>query len=317
MKKILILPYFGKFPNYFPLYLVSCGWNKNFEWLIITDDHTRYDYPENVRVVYRTFEGLQGLIQDKFDFRISLEHPQKLCDYRPAFGYIFQDYIQGYDFWGHCDPDCIWGNLDEYITSEMLVKYDKLFTHGHLTLYRNTSENNLRFTLPCRGENEYYKKVFSHPGGFIFDEQYIKGINNIFEDNHFPMSIQNVVADADPYHTNFRLAIYNYENKSYMLEKSRRQVFIWDRGVVKRLYMSGRNIAEQNFAYIHLQKRRMMMFESEGRTSFLITPKAFRPFPTGMPERDVLGYYHRYLVNSQYFKVKYGFLKVRLRKLIN
>ena len=33
-------------------------------------------------------------IQSKFDFKISLEEPYKLCDYKPAYGYIFEEFIR-------------------------------------------------------------------------------------------------------------------------------------------------------------------------------------------------------------------------------
>ena len=58
---VIILPYFGKFNNYFPLFLRSCAYNKDFDWLIFTDDKTKYDYPENVFVNYVTFEKMQKM----------------------------------------------------------------------------------------------------------------------------------------------------------------------------------------------------------------------------------------------------------------
>ena len=52
MKKncIFIIPYFGKFNNYFQLFLNSCSTNENYNWLILTDDDGKYDYPKNVEV---------------------------------------------------------------------------------------------------------------------------------------------------------------------------------------------------------------------------------------------------------------------------
>lgn len=82
-------------------------------------------YPDNVKVVKKAFEDIKDLIQSKFDFEISLKYPRKLCDYRPAFGYILQDYITEYDFWGHVDPDCIWGDLNKYVTWELLCEFVK------------------------------------------------------------------------------------------------------------------------------------------------------------------------------------------------
>lgn len=54
-----IIPYFGTFPNYMQLFLNSCATNKSFQWTIITDNYTVYNYPNNVKIVYTTFEELK------------------------------------------------------------------------------------------------------------------------------------------------------------------------------------------------------------------------------------------------------------------
>ena len=53
MKKVAyVIPYFGKFPKGFDLFLMSCRNNPTIDWLIFTDDHTSYEYPSNVKVYY-------------------------------------------------------------------------------------------------------------------------------------------------------------------------------------------------------------------------------------------------------------------------
>lgn len=53
MKSIVyIVLYFGKFPSIFPLWLNSCRNNPTIDWLIFTDDHSCFNYPQNVRVEY-------------------------------------------------------------------------------------------------------------------------------------------------------------------------------------------------------------------------------------------------------------------------
>ncbi|MGZ1250167.1 DUF6625 family protein [Lactobacillus delbrueckii subsp. bulgaricus] len=57
MKKVaFIVPYFGKLPNYFQLFLNSCRLNKNFKWIIVTDDKTSYSWPQNVQKIDMSFE---------------------------------------------------------------------------------------------------------------------------------------------------------------------------------------------------------------------------------------------------------------------
>ena len=137
----LILPYYGKFPNYFPLWLKSAGANPDFTFMIFTDiDMSGYDIPKNVQVHYLTFEGVKKLIAPHLDFDFVCGTPYKLCDYRPIFGLIFVDYLAGYDFWGFCDSDVIFGDLGKYITDDILDRYGKLFCKGHLQLLRNTED---------------------------------------------------------------------------------------------------------------------------------------------------------------------------------
>lgn len=38
-KCAFVLPYYGKFGNYFQLFLNSCATNTDYDWLIFTDDH--------------------------------------------------------------------------------------------------------------------------------------------------------------------------------------------------------------------------------------------------------------------------------------
>lgn len=112
----LVVLYFGKLPNYFELWLESCKYNETINFLLFTDDKTEYDYPDNVTVIYTSFENIKSQIQSKFDFKISLERPYKLCDYRPAYGYIFNEYLKEYDFWGHCDLDVIFRKSKKIFT---------------------------------------------------------------------------------------------------------------------------------------------------------------------------------------------------------
>ena len=71
MRVAIVIPYFGKFPNYFPFFLKSCSYNPEFDWLIFTDNEISenpYFIPENVHVRQITFEKLKLIIQNKFDF---------------------------------------------------------------------------------------------------------------------------------------------------------------------------------------------------------------------------------------------------------
>ena len=61
-----------------------------------------------------------------------------MCDYKVAYGEMFQDYIKEYDFWGHCDMDMIFG--EENFINEIIWNYksggtcDRRFARKHDTL---------------------------------------------------------------------------------------------------------------------------------------------------------------------------------------
>lgn len=110
MKSIaFVVPWAGHLPPYFQLWLESCRWNSSIDFLLFTDDQTNYNYPNNVKVHYMSFEQMKELFQKQYDFPLSINVPYKFCDFKPAYGEIFSDYLKGYDYWGHCDVDLIWG----------------------------------------------------------------------------------------------------------------------------------------------------------------------------------------------------------------
>ncbi len=65
-----IIPYFGKLPEMFDLWLKSCALNPTIDWLLFTNDKTEHQYPNNVKVTYMTFTELVSKIQSKFPFKI-------------------------------------------------------------------------------------------------------------------------------------------------------------------------------------------------------------------------------------------------------
>src|SRR5918997_1040102 len=134
----LVVPHFGQRPAYFPLVVRSMAANPDVSWILLTEQPVA-DPPPNVTGQLCTFEDLARRIQSSFDFQISLERPYKLCDFRPAFGEIFADELAGYDFWGHCDLDVVFGRIREHLPTEAF-EADKILIQGNFALYRNTDE---------------------------------------------------------------------------------------------------------------------------------------------------------------------------------
>lgn len=73
------------------------------------------------------------------------EHAYKLCDLRPFYGFIHQDILEQYDFWGYGDNDLIYGNLKVLTNDNMLNLYDVITTMseriaGHFAIFRNNEK---------------------------------------------------------------------------------------------------------------------------------------------------------------------------------
>lgn len=256
MKKCaIILPYFGKFNNYFPLFLRSCAYNPAFDWLIFTDDKSEYEYPENVHVHYITFEDMQKLIQSKFKFEVSLEHPYKLCDYKATYGLVFKEYIEKYDFWGFCDCDLIFGDLSQFITDEILNEYDRVFSLGHFSLFKNDNQINSICLDDYNGE-KYAPKVLGSNNVFGFDEMVM---NSLLEQRGMKIYSVDLSANLSVYYHKFRLVKRDYSIKRYIIEDYIPAIYLWDRGKVIRFFISDDDgtLTKNEFVYIHLQQRNM------------------------------------------------------------
>lgn len=285
MKRVcFIIPYFGKLPNYFRFFLKSCRCNPDYNWLVFTDDDTCYDYPENVSKIMMTFDQLKERISGKFDFPIVLEKPYKLCDYKPAYGYIFEDYLKDFKFWGHCDIDTLMGNLSHFLTDEFMESYDKIFCLGHMTIYHNTIENNRLFMMSVDGCS-YYQRAFTTDSIVTFDEEWRDGynINRIFKKYKKNVFTGDLSLNFSIFHTQFRKITFvgfktDNDGHGYQLEKKKRNLCVWDNGHIYRYYLLNGILQKEEFLYVHLQKRKMHFEESIlDCDHFKIVPNHFLP----------------------------------------
>lgn len=246
MDRILfIVPYYGKWPVFFREWAYTAGYleKQNIDFLLVTDLEVEFELASNIHIEKMSFEELKKKIQACFDFKISLESPYKLCDYRPSYGLIFQDEIEGYSFWGHCDVDMFWGNVRKFITDDILEKYDKIQYMGHFVLYRNCKQMNELF---CKDGGIYdYRHVYSSPLSFSFDEH--PGMMQIVMKHKISNYIENNQADISPRYT--RMYISRFDNYKH-------QILYWHDGSVYRKYMDDNdNIGTDEFMYAHFQRK--------------------------------------------------------------
>lgn len=278
MKKrfAFILPYIGKLPDWFQLWLNSCARNPIADWLLFTDDHSSLEYPENVKVHYCSFEDLKVLFQKPFPFTINLEHPYRFCDFKPAYGEIFRDYLSDYEFWGYCDPDLIWGDLAKWLSSSTLDKYDMISHWGHCCLFRNKPSVNILYTKRIEGV-PYYRDIYSGNRKIAFDE--VAGMDVFVREEgirEFPLPFLDLKPAVESFGFTRTYAAYPYLFEII----SRMLIGVNKLGV--RVYGIGDNmqIVSKEFAYVHLQKRKMEVKIDMSADEYLIVPNKFIPVQT-------------------------------------
>ena len=143
MKKVaFIIPYFGTLPDYFREWKYTASFLvESVDFIVFTDDANNEmlkNVSSNIIIKTMTFEMFKEIVQGKFDFSIKIPNPYKICDYRPAYGFIFDEILNPYEFWGNCDFDQIWGNFRRFINSELLESYEKILNLGHFSLHKNS-----------------------------------------------------------------------------------------------------------------------------------------------------------------------------------
>lgn len=254
----LIVPYFGKFPNYFDMWLYSCGQNKDISFLLISNNDRPEKLPENFIYIKEEFYETVRRFQNCYDFPICLDSPYKFCDFRPAYGEVFSKELEGYDFWGFVDVDLILGNVRKCLTDEILDSYDKFYVHGHLTVFRNTRELNLLY------RNMDYRKVFSHSYPFHFDEG--GGISEYYSKYGLKQYFNVDMADILPFR-------YRFSNTSEDIGRFP-QIYRYHDGKVICIYEEKGELKEREYIYMHLQKRPM---ERNNRSieSYYVIPNEF------------------------------------------
>lgn len=151
---IIIIPYFGQWPFWMPFFIESCRANCDINWLLVGDCAVLKDLPDNVEQRTVDFASYCELISERLGINFKPSNPYKLCDLKPALGFIHAADVVSYDFWGFSDLDLIYGDIRAYFSDERLRRFKVLSTHerrisGHFCLLRNESElNNLFWKIP-------------------------------------------------------------------------------------------------------------------------------------------------------------------------
>jgi hypothetical protein len=167
---VLLICWKGKWPWYFRFFVHSVKYNPTIDFIIFTDEIIEIELPENIKIVNYSLDDIGLIASEKLGFIVSLPNAYKLCDFKPAYGYIFNEHIKGYDFWGHCDIDLIFGDIRNFMNNKLLRKNEVIssrhdYVAGTFTLYKNTAKVNSLFKL-----SKDYKMVLTNGEHYCFDE---------------------------------------------------------------------------------------------------------------------------------------------------
>ena len=140
---IILIPYFGQWPEWINLFVESCKWNPDVRWSFYTDCGQPENSAENVDYVHLGFDDYKALARERLDIKFDPPDPYKLCDLRPCLGQILKREIAGYRFFGYGDIDVIYGNIRRFYTDEVLAQSNAISAHperlsGHFLVLRNT-----------------------------------------------------------------------------------------------------------------------------------------------------------------------------------
>ena len=261
-KIAIICPYFGKLPLNVKYTLESMKRNTFIDWIIFTDDNiSNYSFT-NIKFIKYSFKEIEKLIYNKVGTVI--KNVYKLCDYKIVYGKIFEDYLKGYEFWGYCDLDMVFGDLDAYLNkNNLLSQYDKIFDLGHFSIIRNDEYLNKLYM-----HYNNYKKILNSEYIYVLDESYPNhlSINEIMENENFNLyRNRECFSDIKIRYRNF----YTLEN-----EKSKYTYFYFNKGKLYKKSLT--EDFQKEILYVHFQKRNFEEYQiEENFDSFYITPKGF------------------------------------------
>lgn len=277
MKKIIIIiPYFGEFPEYFKLWLKSVEYNKTIDFLLITDNNLK-EVPSNVKIIKMSFEDIKNKIQGNFKFKIVLRNPYELCKFKPAYGEIFSEHIIEYDFWGYCDMDLIFGNLRNFFTDKILEENEKILSHGHLCLFKNEKKLIELYKIK-RKDCYFYKDVYSSKITWNNFDEYPYGVSRIAKMENIKVYEKDIFADLDSFYYTFR-KIFSYYKDRDDDDPNLIQYFSWIDGKLINYIIEDKKIYSDEIAYVHFQKRKMnCKYIGEITNNFDIFPNIFLPF---------------------------------------
>lgn len=156
LKKLLICPYFGPFPEWMDLFIA---------------DFMRTMQPQGYSILIDTdLPAFKERVKEKLGIDCPIVRGTgKSWDYRCALGLLYEEELKGYDYWGTADFDVAFGYISKFLPDAELEKLDVFSSHneyvcGFFSLYKNSQEvNNLFMQYPEWKD----MMIYPEPNGWV------------------------------------------------------------------------------------------------------------------------------------------------------
>ena len=279
----IFMTWFGPLPDYFPYWLRSAEMNSSIDFICICDQLIESN-AENIKVIRTDMQTEIRHYEKILQRKIRITAPYKFCDCRAFFGILYSELLNGYDFWGYCDIDLVFGDIRKFVTDEVLSCNDRIYEFGHLSLYRNDEKTLQLYQLD--GSIYTMDEVFESSAKVTYEEFY--GINRICRKNKIPWYTNRDFVD-------FSVLYPRHMEQSTPHFPYRHQVYFWENGHAYCLFEKDGKLQKDEYVYMHFQKRKLVPAERNERDKieafYLGSEKIIKKEPGYIPtieEMDVI-----------------------------
>ena len=174
----MIIPYFGKWPEWMGLYLYTCSRNPQVDFHYFTDCGTPEVTYANTIFHAMTFDEYCAKAKELAGYEIP-KRADKICDLRPFFGRIHNDLLEEgrYQWWGFGDIDVAYGDLSQLTRPTMETRIELVTAHiyqlsGHFCLIKRGSADYDNY----QPTQEVKRIIEAEPPGFTDEVHYSRAI---------------------------------------------------------------------------------------------------------------------------------------------
>lgn len=137
-----VVPFLGRWPRWAELFFLSLRANSSVHVLIFCESSPPFSLPPNAFVFETSRSAMVERLRRATGLPLEEISGHKLCDFKPFYGLCFSDYLASYEFWGFCDVDLMFGDLEKLLRSSLMAEVDVFTAHdtrivGHFTILRN------------------------------------------------------------------------------------------------------------------------------------------------------------------------------------